>query len=73
MNFWSTVDFMLSEATYFKDDITDAIDKKIILNILYCCILAVLITVAIIPVYILLKKRVKRHIDIYDLIVSVEG
>lgn len=27
----------------------------------------------VIPIYFLLKRRVKRHIDIYDLIVSVEG
>lgn len=53
--------------------VTDSIDKSIMLNFIYCGITIAVVVFTIIPIYVLLKKRVKRHIDIYDLIVSVEG
>ncbi len=53
--------------------VTHSIDKSIMLNFIYCGIAIAVVVLTIIPIYVLLKKRVKRHIDIYDLIVSVEG
>jgi hypothetical protein len=32
-----------------------------------------IICLSVVPIFILFKKRVKKHLDIYDLIVSVES
>jgi hypothetical protein len=53
--------------------VTNSINKSILLNYIYCGITVAVIVLTILPIHLLLKKRVKRHIDIYDLIVSVEG
>lgn len=53
--------------------ISDAIDKSVLWNVIFCAAVGVVFLMTVIPIYFLLKRRVKRHIDIYDLIVSVEG
>lgn len=73
LNYWSIVEYIISQISVLNVVISDSIEKSIVLNFVYCGIIALVIVVSIIPIYILLKKRVKRHIDIYDLIVSVEG
>ena len=70
-NFWLQVEYVLSQVDYIVQTISDAIDKSILWNIIYCSIIAIVFLLSIIPIYYLLKKRVKKHIDIYDLIVSV--
>lgn len=70
-NFWLQVEYVLSQVDYIVQIISDAIDKSILWNIIYCSIIAIVFLLSIIPIYYLLKKRVKKHIDIYDLIVSV--
>jgi hypothetical protein len=71
LNFWSIIEYVVAQISNLNVVVTDSISKSIMLNILYSSILTVIIILAIIPIYILLKKRVKLHIDIYDLIVSV--
>lgn len=71
LNFWSIIEYIISKVSNLNSLINDSIDKSIMLNYIYCGITIAVIFLAIIPIYVLLKKRVKRHIDIYDLIVSV--
>ena len=52
---------------------SSAINNSILSNIIYSSTVAIALFLAVIPIHCLLKKRLKRHIDIYDLIVSVDG
>ncbi len=71
LNFWSNVEYIISKITALNSVVTDSIDKTIMVNYIYCGIMIAIIVLTIIPIYVFLKKRVKKHIDIYDLIVSV--
>lgn len=53
--------------------ISDSISSSVLWNIIFCAVVGLVFLMTVIPIYFLLKRRVKRHIDIYDLIVSVEG
>ena len=70
-NFWTAVEFILSQTDSMQQIISQTINNTITYNIVFLTVFCILICVSIIPIYALLRKRVKRHIDIYDLIASV--
>lgn len=72
-NFWAAVEYILSQTDSMQQIISETINKTITYNIVFLTVFSILICVSIIPINALLRKRVKRHIDIYDLIASVEG
>jgi hypothetical protein len=70
-NFWAAVEYILSQTDPIQQIISQTINNTITYNVVFLAVFSILICVSIIPINALLRKRVKRHIDIYDLIASV--
>jgi hypothetical protein len=73
LNFWGQVEAILEDVSPVQGIVSTEIEETITPNIIYLVLLSICLVATILPIFWLLKKRVKKHVDIYDLIVSVEG
>lgn len=71
LNYWSALSEQLMNVSDMLNVVTATLNTLLIECILMITSFTIIICLSIIPIFIFLKKKVKKHIEIYDLIASV--